>query len=197
PAHRRPRHPRLLGAAWLPGAGSRGSVASVDRPLDDLRRVGGAPGDGGSLPGGRGGDSRRASGRKGARPARPRSPRGARGGGDRRNGRLLERLFRQSVLRFRTSPESRSSPVFPLRAGTRPPAAGIRSGSRGGRRGGFQAWRVTGELMNLLEIYASLKPELDRIEEELERSIRSDLPLLSETSLHLLQAGGKRIRPVF
>jgi len=51
--------------------------------------------------------------------------------------------------------------------------------------------------MNLLDIYASLKPELDRIEEELERSIRSDLPLLSETSLHLLQAGGKRIRPVF
>jgi len=51
--------------------------------------------------------------------------------------------------------------------------------------------------MNLLDIYASLKPELDRIEEELERSIRSDLPLLSETSLHLLRAGGKRIRPVF
>ena len=51
--------------------------------------------------------------------------------------------------------------------------------------------------MSLLEIYASLKPELDRIEEELARSIRSDLPLLSETSLHLLQAGGKRIRPVF
>ena len=51
--------------------------------------------------------------------------------------------------------------------------------------------------MSLLEIYALLKPELDRIEEELARSIRSDLPLLSETSLHLLQAGGKRIRPVF
>lgn len=51
--------------------------------------------------------------------------------------------------------------------------------------------------MNLANIYASLKPELDAIEEELARSVQSELPLLSETSLHLLHAGGKRIRPVF
>lgn len=29
------------------------------------------------------------------------------------------------------------------------------------------------------------------------KTVRSDLPLLSETSLHLLKAGGKRLRPVF
>ena len=35
------------------------------------------------------------------------------------------------------------------------------------------------------------------IERELEQTVRSDYPLLSEAGLHLLQAGGKRIRPVF
>jgi heptaprenyl diphosphate synthase len=50
--------------------------------------------------------------------------------------------------------------------------------------------------MKLLDIYAKMKSDLQRIERELERSITSDHVLMSETSLHLLRAGGKRIRPV-
>ncbi|MBO8177487.1 MAG: heptaprenyl diphosphate synthase component II [Bacillus sp. (in: Bacteria)] len=51
--------------------------------------------------------------------------------------------------------------------------------------------------MKLQMMYTFLKPDIDRIEQELEVAIQADSPLLSEASLHLLQAGGKRIRPVF
>lgn len=51
--------------------------------------------------------------------------------------------------------------------------------------------------MKLMDIYARLKSDINYVEKELERSIDSDHALLSETSLHLLKAGGKRIRPVF
>jgi heptaprenyl diphosphate synthase len=53
------------------------------------------------------------------------------------------------------------------------------------------------EIMKLQMMYTFLKPDIDRIEQELEVAIQADSPLLSEASLHLLQAGGKRIRPVF
>lgn len=45
--------------------------------------------------------------------------------------------------------------------------------------------------------YSFLNDDIDVIERELEQTVRSDYPLLSEAGLHLLQAGGKRIRPVF
>lgn len=51
--------------------------------------------------------------------------------------------------------------------------------------------------MKILDIYARLKKDLNAIEKELESSVRSDHAMLSETSLHLLKAGGKRLRPVF
>lgn len=51
--------------------------------------------------------------------------------------------------------------------------------------------------MKLLDIYSRLKQDIYSIERELEQSVQSDHSLLSETSLHLLKAGGKRIRPVF
>lgn len=51
--------------------------------------------------------------------------------------------------------------------------------------------------MKLLDIYARKKKDIERIERELERTIHSDHVMLNETSLHLLKAGGKRIRPVF
>ncbi|PZD93531.1 heptaprenyl diphosphate synthase [Paenibacillus sambharensis] len=50
--------------------------------------------------------------------------------------------------------------------------------------------------MKLLDIYAKMRADLNKIEKGLERSVTSDHLLLSETSLHLLKAGGKRIRPV-
>jgi heptaprenyl diphosphate synthase len=51
--------------------------------------------------------------------------------------------------------------------------------------------------MKLLDLYAKLKKDINSIEKELERSIDVDHPLLRDASLHLLKAGGKRIRPVF
>jgi heptaprenyl diphosphate synthase len=51
--------------------------------------------------------------------------------------------------------------------------------------------------MKLNRIYSFLKTDIDRIEKELETAIESDSRLLNQASLHLLQAGGKRIRPVF
>ena len=50
--------------------------------------------------------------------------------------------------------------------------------------------------MKLLDIYARMKGDLNKIEKELELSVTTDHALLSEASLHLLKAGGKRIRPV-
>lgn len=51
--------------------------------------------------------------------------------------------------------------------------------------------------MKRLDIFGALKKDMDIIEKELYRSIEGDDPQLSETSLHLLKAGGKRLRPVF
>ncbi len=51
--------------------------------------------------------------------------------------------------------------------------------------------------MKLIDIYARKKKDIAAIEKELENSIESDHSILRETSLHLLKAGGKRIRPVF
>lgn len=51
--------------------------------------------------------------------------------------------------------------------------------------------------MKLLDIFGALKKDMDFIERQLYRSIDGDDELLSETSLHLLRAGGKRLRPIF
>lgn len=42
-----------------------------------------------------------------------------------------------------------------------------------------------------------MKSDLEIIEKELEKALNSSSHLLNDASLHLLQAGGKRIRPVF
>ncbi|WNQ09284.1 heptaprenyl diphosphate synthase component II [Paenibacillus aurantius] len=51
--------------------------------------------------------------------------------------------------------------------------------------------------MKIIDIYSRYKKDLANIEKELESSVQSDHALLNETSVHLLKAGGKRIRPVF
>lgn len=53
------------------------------------------------------------------------------------------------------------------------------------------------EKVKLKLLYSDLRPELEMIEKELEVAVDSNSLLLNEASLHLLQAGGKRIRPVF
>jgi heptaprenyl diphosphate synthase len=51
--------------------------------------------------------------------------------------------------------------------------------------------------MKLMQLYAAMKSDLQAIEDQMAAAITSELPMLSETSLHLLKAGGKRLRPVF
>ncbi|MBM7577437.1 heptaprenyl diphosphate synthase component II [Jeotgalibacillus terrae] len=51
--------------------------------------------------------------------------------------------------------------------------------------------------MKLTMLYSFLKADIEEVEKELSQAIHSDTELLKDASLHLLQAGGKRIRPVF
>ncbi|AIQ42403.1 polyprenyl synthetase family protein [Paenibacillus sp. FSL R5-0912] len=51
--------------------------------------------------------------------------------------------------------------------------------------------------MKRMQIFGLLNKDMDQIEKELYRSVQGDDDLLTETSLHLLKAGGKRLRPVF
>lgn len=51
--------------------------------------------------------------------------------------------------------------------------------------------------MKLKTLYSFLDIDLDVIEKELENTVHSEHPLIRQAYLHLLQAGGKRIRPVF
>ncbi|AIE60548.1 heptaprenyl diphosphate synthase component II [Bacillus methanolicus] len=51
--------------------------------------------------------------------------------------------------------------------------------------------------MKLKMMYSFLNSDLNIVEKELEETIQAKSPLLRQASLHLLQAGGKRIRPVF
>lgn len=44
--------------------------------------------------------------------------------------------------------------------------------------------------MKRLQIFGLLNKDMDQIEKELYRSVQGDDELLSETSLHLLKAGG-------
>lgn len=46
-------------------------------------------------------------------------------------------------------------------------------------------------------MYSFLNSDLDLIEKTLEETVNADSTLLRESSMHLLQAGGKRIRPIF
>lgn len=53
------------------------------------------------------------------------------------------------------------------------------------------------EKMKLSMLYSDMRSDLDLIEKELEVAVNSSSHLLNDASLHLLHAGGKRIRPVF
>ena len=53
------------------------------------------------------------------------------------------------------------------------------------------------EKMKLKLLYADLKSDIETIENELESTLNSSSDLIQEASLRLLQAGGKRLRPVF
>lgn len=48
-----------------------------------------------------------------------------------------------------------------------------------------------------MSLYGDFRKDLVYIEKELERSLNSSSPIIRQASLHLLRAGGKRIRPIF
>lgn len=48
-----------------------------------------------------------------------------------------------------------------------------------------------------MTLYADFRKDIAYIEKELERSVNSSSPTIQKASLHLLRAGGKRIRPIF
>jgi octaprenyl-diphosphate synthase len=45
-------------------------------------------------------------------------------------------------------------------------------------------------------IYSRIRPDLERIEAELERQLTTDVPLISVVGRHILRSGGKRLRPL-
>lgn len=51
--------------------------------------------------------------------------------------------------------------------------------------------------MKLTDIYWQMRSDIAKIEKELEATIEAKHPVLKKASVHLLKAGGKRIRPVF
>ncbi|WP_212933234.1 heptaprenyl diphosphate synthase component II [Robertmurraya siralis] len=51
--------------------------------------------------------------------------------------------------------------------------------------------------MKLKMVYSFLSSDINIIENSLEETVKGESSLLQQASLHLLQAGGKRIRPVF
>lgn len=51
--------------------------------------------------------------------------------------------------------------------------------------------------MKLKMMYSFLNSDINIIEKTLEETVEAESPLIRQASLHLLQAGGKRIRPVF
>ncbi|NYF24502.1 polyprenyl synthetase family protein [Sporosarcina sp. JAI121] len=53
------------------------------------------------------------------------------------------------------------------------------------------------EKLKLMSLYVDFRKDFAYIEKELERSVNSSSPIIRQASLHLLRAGGKRIRPIF
>lgn len=51
--------------------------------------------------------------------------------------------------------------------------------------------------MKLIKLYHNMRNELNKIESNLKLEVEAEHPLLKKTAQHLLEAGGKRIRPVF
>jgi heptaprenyl diphosphate synthase len=57
--------------------------------------------------------------------------------------------------------------------------------------------RVTGVELSDSELSDALESGLQQVEELLHREVQSEFEFLTETSLHLVDAGGKRFRPMF
>jgi octaprenyl-diphosphate synthase len=56
---------------------------------------------------------------------------------------------------------------------------------------------LTQQQENLKErIYARIRPDLDRIEAEIDRNLSSSVPLISTIGRHIMGSGGKRLRPL-
>ncbi|TYO94988.1 polyprenyl synthetase family protein [Desulfallas thermosapovorans] len=49
----------------------------------------------------------------------------------------------------------------------------------------------------IFDFFSEIKTELSVVEDELKNAVKSSDPLLTETATHLINAGGKRLRPAF
>lgn len=58
-------------------------------------------------------------------------------------------------------------------------------------------FRQAGEMMKPFELFNEIRHDLQIVEKELQLIVRTPDALLTETSAHLLNAGGKRLRPAF
>lgn len=56
---------------------------------------------------------------------------------------------------------------------------------------------IVGDGMKLLRLYDRFEADIDRIERDLAHKVALAHPTLRDAALHLLRAGGKRVRPVF
>lgn len=54
---------------------------------------------------------------------------------------------------------------------------------------------LTGEVLKA-RIYASIRPELDRIEKAIRRHLASSVPLIEVVGRYIMESGGKRLRPL-
>ncbi|MFZ5632746.1 MAG: polyprenyl synthetase family protein [Bacillota bacterium] len=59
----------------------------------------------------------------------------------------------------------------------------------------IDSYLLSEQVKNLLEIFSDIKKEINCVEKELRNVVRDADPLIKETSIHLINAGGKRLRP--
>lgn len=52
-------------------------------------------------------------------------------------------------------------------------------------------------ILKQLWLFNQINSDLQRVEKELHRFVETDYPILDESAIHLLDAGGKRLRPAF
>src|SRR5262249_22052796 len=80
--------------------------------------------------------------------------------------------------------------------GARHHPAAVAGPGRQGRAPGRLRTGIPGLEFSDPELEGAVRSGLDRVEKALRAAVSSDFPLVAETARHLVEAGGKRFRPV-